>query len=151
MREIKVETTIEATAEEVWAVLVDAASYPSWNPFVKRLEGELRAGERLEVRIEPEEWKPMTLRPTVLVVDASRELRWLGHLLVRGLFDGEHSFTIEEDGPGRVRIVHAERFTGVLVAFMGGKLTNDRAIARSFRAMNEALAEQVAARRSKAA
>jgi hypothetical protein len=36
----------------------------------------------------------MTFRPTVLNAETNRELRWLGHLLAPGLFDGEHSFTI---------------------------------------------------------
>jgi len=37
----------------------------------------------------------MTFRPTILKAEPNRELRWLGHLLVPGLFDGEHIFTIE--------------------------------------------------------
>ena len=151
MRVIKVETPIEATAEEVWAVLTDTPSYPSWNPFVRHVEGDLEVGERIAVRIEPEDWNGMDMTPKLLVVDAPRELRWVGHLWVKGIFDGEHSFTIETDGPGRVRLVHAERFSGALVFLMRRKLTQDGGLARSFAAMNRAVAEQVRARRSQVA
>ena len=151
MREIRVGTEIESTADEVWAVLTDIPSYPSWNPFVRHIEGPLEVGVTLAVRIEPEDWNGMDITPKVLVADAPRELRWLGHLWVPGIFDGEHSFTIEEVGPGRVRLVHAERFSGALVWLMRKKLTQDGGLARSFAAMNTAVAEQVRARRSQVA
>jgi hypothetical protein len=44
--------------------------------------------------------RPTTFRPRVLEAEPARRLRWLGHLLVPGLFDGEHRFTIEPAGPG---------------------------------------------------
>ena len=79
----------------------------------------------------------MTFRPTVLVVEPERELRWLGHLLVPGLFDGEHQFEIHSLGPGRVRFVQQERFTGVLVPLFARNL--DAHTLPGFNAMNAAL------------
>jgi len=38
----------------------------------------------------------MTFRPTILKAEPERELRWLGRLLLPGLFDGEHVFEIEQ-------------------------------------------------------
>ena len=37
----------------------------------------------------------MTFRPEVLRCEPGRELRWLGHFLVPGLFDGEHAHLLE--------------------------------------------------------
>ena len=48
----------------------------------------------------------MTFEPTVLNAEKPRELRWLGTLLIRGLFDGEHVFRIESVDESRVRFVH---------------------------------------------
>lgn len=45
----------------------------------------------------------MTFRPTVLVAEPDRELRWRGRLLVPGLLDGEHAFVVEPRGDGGVR------------------------------------------------
>jgi hypothetical protein len=117
LRELQASIEIETGPERVWEVLTDGAAYPDWNPFIRRLEGELEPGGRLEVRIEPPDRRAMTFRPRVLAVEPNRELRWLGSLLFRGLFDGEHAFRIEPVGPTRVRFVQRERFTGVLVPF----------------------------------
>ena len=58
--------------------------------------------------------RPTTFRPRVLEAEPARRLRWLGHLLVPGLFDGEHRFTIEPAGPGRARVTQQETFRGLL-------------------------------------
>ena len=143
MRELRTEIEFEATTGEVWGVLSDLGAYPGWNPFLREIEGALGAGSKLRVRLQPEGERGITLRPTVLVAEPGRELRWLGHLLVPGIFDGEHRFEIEEAGPGRVRFTQSERFGGVLLPLMWKRL-RDGGTAKGFLAMNEALARRVA-------
>ncbi len=53
----------------------------------------------------------MTVRPRILISEPGRELRWRGHLLLPGLFDGEHIFIIEPLVAGGVRIIQREIFT----------------------------------------
>jgi hypothetical protein len=137
MKEIHTEIEINAPAKTVWRVLTDFAAYPDWNPFVRRVEGEVRVGARLHVDIQPSGGKGMSFRPTVLVADPNRELRWLGRLWLPGLFDGEHSFSIEPLVEGQVRFVQRERFGGLLVPFLSKML--DRDIRRGFEEMNRAL------------
>ena len=72
-------------------------------------------GEQIEVMLQPSGMAGMVFRPTILSIKPDRELRWLGHLLVPGLFDGEHIFTIEPLGANRVRFIQYERFTGMQV------------------------------------
>ena len=79
----------------------------------------------------------MLFSPTVLVAEPSRELRWLGHLWFPGLFDGEHSFSIEPLGEEHVRFVQRERFKGLLLPFLSKML--DRDTRRGFEEMNRAL------------
>lgn len=130
-------------------MLADLPAYGEWNPFMKKIDGEPRAGAKLEVRMEPEGERAMTFRPTVLTAEPGRELKWLGHLLVPGLFDGEHRWLIEEIELGRVRFTQSERFGGILVPLLWKKL-RDGGTAKGFRAMNEALARRVAELRRKA-
>lgn len=111
---------IEAAADEVWSVLTDFDSYPEWNPTILSSKGEARVGARLTNQYREEGGGSATLRPRVLVADPERELRWLGHLFVPRIFDGDHRFLIEKIGPGRVRLTQAEKLSGVLVLFMRG-------------------------------
>ena len=143
MKELHSEIEINAPAQRVWEVLTDFASYPRWNPFIRRASGVPRTGERLEVRMEPSGSRGITLRPEVLNAETNHELRWLGHLFVRGLFDAEHSFTIEPLGETRVRFVQREDFRGLLVPLFSGAL--DRDTRRGFEEMNRALKERAEA------
>ena len=140
MRELRREIEVEAPPGRVWAVVIDFAAYPDWNPFIRRISGELLEGARLEVRIEPPEARATTFRPTVRAVEANRELRWLGRLLVPGIFDGEHSLRIEPLDGGRSRFVQSERFSGVLVGLVKGTLAKTEA---GFEQMNTALKRRV--------
>ena len=141
MREISTEIEINAPAGSVWTVLTDFQRYPEWNPFIPDAQGDVREGARLRVRIEPPGGRGMTFRPTVRRVREDRELRWLGHLFVPGLFDGEHIFELESAGEGTTRFVQRERFKGILVPILWGSLeTNTR---RGFEEMNAALKARV--------
>jgi hypothetical protein len=137
MKELHSEIEIQASAERVWQVLTDFISFPQWNPFIRRASGIVQAGERLEVNIQTSGANGMTFRPTVLIAEPNRELRWLGHLLIPGLFDGEHIFTIEQLGAHRVHFVQREIFTGLLVPFFARRLDTDTR--RGFEEMNHAL------------
>jgi hypothetical protein len=148
MRELRFEIEFEGTPEDAWAVLTDLPAHPRWNPFITEIEGELRVGARLDVRLQPVDERAMTFHPRVLVVEPTRELRWIGKVLLPGVFDGEHRFLIEDLGAGRVRFVQSERFRGILVPFLWRRL-RDGGTAAGFRAMNEALARRVAERHAR--
>ncbi len=137
MKEIRTEIDIEASAGRVWDSLTDFPAFPDWNPFIRRISGEPKVGTKLEVLMQSSGTRGMTFRPTVMKVERDRELRWLGHLGVPGLFDGEHIFEIEDLGPKRVRFVQRERFRGILVPLLSRSL--DRDAKRGFEEMNQAL------------
>ena len=126
----------------MWAQLTDTAGYGEWNPFLRRVSGELREGARLVVDITPPGGRAMTFKPTVLSADAERELRWLGRLGVPGIFDGEHSFRLERLADGGTRFVQAERFRGVFVGLFGATLEKTRL---GFEQMNQALKQRAEA------
>jgi hypothetical protein len=136
MREIRTEIEIDAPAARVWDVLTDVAAYDEWNPFIRHLGGELREGSRLRATIAPPGGRATTFTPSVTDLQPRRRLAWLGHLGVRGIFDGEHIHEIEELEQGRTRYVQRERFTGALVPFVGGML---RKTEDGFRLMNAEL------------
>ena len=100
--ELHTEIEINASSEAVWNLLTDTSRFPEWNPFIRRLQGELKAGQKLVVFIQPSGTRGMEFKPVVLKVEPNKELRWLGRLILPGLFDGEQIFQIEPVGGGRV-------------------------------------------------
>jgi len=134
--ELHTEIQINAPPERIWRILTDFASYPAWNPFIRRGSGKLEKGEQLEVYLQPEGAGGMTVRPRVLTAEPGRELRWRGHLLFPGLFDGEHIFIIEPLVAGGVRFIQREIFTGLFVPLLAHKL--DTETRRGFEDMNHA-------------
>lgn len=140
MKELRTEIKINASADIVWKILTDLKAYSEWNPFIKHIEGTVSEGERLVARIEPPGGKPMTFKPVVLKAVHAKEFRWLGHLLMPGIFDGQHIFEIEEIGPKQVRLIHREEFRGLLVPLLWKSL--DTKARLGFEAMNNALKER---------
>jgi hypothetical protein len=139
MRRIETAIDIAASPDRVWAALIDFAAYPDWNPFIRRLQGEAGTGARLAVTIEPPGGRALTFKPRVLIAQPGRELRWLGHFILPGLFDGEHSFRLEPTATG-CRLHQDETFRGLLVGLLSAALENT---ARGFEAMNAALKQRV--------
>jgi hypothetical protein len=136
-KQLHAQIDIHATPQRVWQVLTDLDTYPQWNPFMTRAAGNPRPGQRLRIRLQPVGGRAMTFRPTVLEAAPGRQLRWLGHLLVTGLFDGEHTFTIQPLGHGQVRLVQQEDYRGLLVPLLTASL--DRRTLPAFQQMNQAL------------
>jgi hypothetical protein len=116
-KEIKSQIIINASPEKVWAVLVDFENYPNWNTFIRSISGEVKVGNIIKAHIQPPEGKGMTFKPKVLVYNTNEELRWIGHLLFPGLFDGEHVFELMDNGNGTTIFIQRENFRGILVPF----------------------------------
>ena len=133
-KEIKTEILILAKPEKVWEILTAVEHYPNWNPFIKSVVGEVKAGNKITVNIVPPEEKGMTFKPKVLTFEANKELSWIGRLLFPGLFDGEHKFELTDNGNGTTTFRQSEKFTGVLVGLLNVENTK-----KGFESMNERL------------
>ena len=140
MKQLHTEVLIEASPEQVWAVLTDFARYSEWNPFLVRAAGVPDQGQRLSVRLAPPGGRQITIKPVLTDVTTARVLEWWGHLGVRGIFDGRHRFELHPAGTG-TRLVQSETFTGALVPLFARSL--DRGTAAGFALMNAALKARV--------
>jgi hypothetical protein len=141
-QELRSEIEIDAAPSAVWATLMDFERYGAWNPFVVRIAGDRTMGSRLEVRLEPPGGRGIHLTPTVTEAVEGRRFGWLGHLGVRGIFDGAHRFEIEPLPDGRTRFIQSEHFAGILVPLARRSLLT-KTLA-GFAAMNRALAARLA-------
>jgi len=138
-KEIHTEILIHATPDAVWNVLTGFDNYPQWNPFIRWVKGKVEPGKSIEVRLTPPGWKGMTLKPKVLRFDTNKELRWLGHLLIPGLFDGEHVFRLIDNRNGTTSFTQSESFRGLLVPLFKNML--EKNTRNGFIQMNEKLKE----------
>lgn len=134
---------INATPDKVWKVFTDFTAYPGWNPFVKSFKGQPQQGGNIEVLLQLPGSKPMTFKPTVLQYEENKELRWIGKLFIPYLFDGEHTFTLTDNGDGTTTFQQYENFRGILIPFMKKMLEVNTL--NGFRLMNEALKARVEA------
>ncbi|MCL2588218.1 MAG: SRPBCC domain-containing protein [Oscillospiraceae bacterium] len=141
LKEIKTQIVINASPNKVWSALTDFKRYPEWNPFILHVEGDVKEGSRIKIRVKPAESKIMTFKPTVLKMEPKKELRWLGSLVFKGLFDGEHSFELIDNDNGTTTFIHAERFSGI---FVGRFNTSNTKI--GFELMNDRLKELIETR-----
>ena len=140
MRELNTEIEINASAERVWQMLTDFEAYPQWNPFIRSIEGKPEPNSKLKIFIQASGAGGMKFSPTVLTAEPPKELRWLGSLLIRGVFDGEHILTIEPLAENRIKFVQREKFSGLLVPLFWSSLDTDTR--RGFNEMNAALKER---------
>jgi hypothetical protein len=137
MHRLETSIDINATAARVWSLLMDFSAYERWNPFVRSIEGKPKVGQALNVYVQPPGASGMRFHPIVLTAEPNRELRWKGKLLLPGLFDGEHYFTLEPKSESELTFRQGEVFTGLLVPLFRRSL--DGSTKQGFVAMNEAL------------
>jgi hypothetical protein len=121
----------------VWHVLTDFRRYPEWNPFMRRVAGEAARRAELEVLIQPDGARALMLRPRIVTFRPPRELRWRWLARLPGMFVGEQRFVVEHIDSSRSRLIHENRFRGLLVPFVRRLL--DGPVTRSFEATGLAL------------
>ena len=140
MKEIFSEIEINASAEKVWDILTDFDALSEWNPFIKSIEGNLKMDERFKVFLQLPDSKGMTFKPKCLKAEKNKELRWIGHMLFPGLFDGEHIFIIESVEENKVRFIQRELFRGIFTTLIMKSIGEKTKL--GFEAMNRALKER---------
>jgi hypothetical protein len=134
--EITTQIEIKANPNSIWQTLTDFENYSKWNPFIKKVEGDVKVGNYLNIEVDG-----MKFKPEVLVYNESKEFRWIGKLFFKGLFEGEHKFEIIQNDNGTSTFVQSEKFRGILVPLFKKKLNSNTK--NGFANMNQKLKERV--------
>ena len=141
MKELKTEIIINAAQEKVWQVLTNFNEYPQWNPFIIYIDGKLREGASLTTKML-QSGKEHQFKPTITRLKEKEQLEWLGRLPLN-FFNGNHYFYLESLNPGQTRLMHGERFSGLLSGLILKKIGEETL--RGFQRMNLALKERAEA------
>lgn len=139
-KELRTETVIHANSSRIWEILMDFNSYANWNPFMISMNGNQAAGSTLNVKLQLPDGMGMTMRPKVIVVKDNQEFRWKGHLLIPGLFDGEHIFELRENNDNTTTFIQRELFSGILIPLFRNLIDVKTRI--GFEAMNKQLKDK---------
>ena len=142
-RSVSIRTSIHihGSPETVWNVLTNFEEYPSWNPFMKSIQGDLTLGESLDVTVQSPGSTPTSFSPKIIAIERHTYFEWLGQFLVPGLFDGRHSFELVPQDDGTTLFIHKEQFSGWLVPFLASDLSTKTKT--GFALMNQALKDTV--------
>ncbi len=111
MRFYESESHVDAEPAEVWSVLVDAASWPSWDSGVESVDGTVALGNRITIRsaVAPGRSFPVT----VSTFEPPHRLVFTGGMPL-GLFRGVRTYTLTaENGGTRFRM--REEYTGPML------------------------------------
>ena len=85
--------------------------------------------------------KKSSFSPVIRAFIEPKEFRWLGHMMIPGVFDGEHIFLIRAEDDGTSTLVQRENFKGFLakpvLKMIGEKVRT------GFEEMNQALKMRV--------
>lgn len=116
MRVYSAETTINASADDIWRILTDGQAYPEWDPGMVRVEGAFAPGEKISffTKLSPDRAFPVT----VTGFTPSKKMVLTGGMPL-GLFKSERTHSLTAEGDGRTRFTTREEFSGPLLPLFG--------------------------------
>ena len=115
MKHFGASADINASAETIWSILTDAASYPEWDPNMVKLEGTVAAGETVTAHTK---LSSRAFPAQVSVFEPNKKMVWSSGMPL-GLFKGARTFTLEAQGEDATRVTVEETFTGLLMPIFG--------------------------------
>ncbi len=122
MKQYHTSIKINASVNKVWEELTNFKEYPSWNPIVGKLEGEMKEGSKISTFIVP---LKKTYFPVLKKYKENQELLWIGTQGSRHLISAEHYYRLKSISDTETELEHGEYFTGLLSHFLSKKLVSE--------------------------
>ena len=101
---------IRADASTIWSLLTNANDFPRWNSMVTSVEGQIREGEQLRVRVPGTD---RVFTPRVSDVVPEQRMTWTGGF--SPVFKGVRTFELRSRPDGSTDFRMEERFSGLLL------------------------------------
>ena len=110
MKEFRTSIVIRSTPAKIWAILTDAAAYPSWNATVTKVDGTIALGKKVTVHAKISPGQAFPVR--VAEFTPEKRMLWRGGMPLGFLFKGERTFTLTPQNASNVEFTMHEIFTG---------------------------------------
>jgi len=119
MKKYQAATKITAPPQKIWDILVDATSYPAWDPGMVRVEGRLALGEKVKffTKFSPDQ----AFAVKVTAFEPGKKMVLTGGLPL-GLFKSERTHTLTPAEAGQTTFHTEEIFSGLLLPIFGRSL-----------------------------
>lgn len=137
-KHISTEIILNAPVNKAWAELVDFSKYPDWNPFIRKISGDIKKGNTIEVTFQIQGSDPVVFTPEIKKIEENNILQWEGRLFLPGIFTGRHTFQLIKIGPYKTKLIQKEDFNGMLVPFFNYDSTT-----KGFNLMNQQLKKRI--------
>lgn len=105
---------ISATAESVWAILIDFNSWQEWNPSVPSIRGDAQLGSTVKLTLAMPGRPSAKVKAKLTELVPERRLCWHGNVGGDWLFAGTREFELDPQPDGTVLFTHVEDVTGLL-------------------------------------
>lgn len=112
MKRFAAKTTIRATPEKVWSLLINVGDWPRWNTTVTDVKGTVAVGNKVAVWVKIAPGQAFPVKVTTL--DAPRRMVWRGGMPIAALFKGERTYTLTPKGDAEVDFSMEEVYDGLL-------------------------------------
>lgn len=109
---------INAPVEKVWSTLTNLNEYGIWNIFITNVQGLFKVGDVLNIQIHLLGKENQKYKVLITEIEEFKKFSWLGHFFITGLIDGTHTFELVKLNDSSTKLIHREKFSGILVPFV---------------------------------
>ncbi|MCB0034736.1 MAG: SRPBCC domain-containing protein [Anaerolineales bacterium] len=136
MKKYSASTHIQASPQQIWAILIDPTNYPEWDPGMVRIEGQLALGEKVKffTKFSPER----AFAVKITGFEAGQKMVLTGGMPF-GLFKSERTHTLTPQPSGGTLFHTEEIFSGLLLPIFGRSLPD---LSASFEAFAQGLKQR---------
>lgn len=135
-KSVYAETTIPASPQSVWAVLIDLERYPKWNPAFSSAVGDLVTGGQMKYQFVQDENTSYEVPATIVQVEPNRLLIQQGGMA--GVITYRHEYRLEPVKDGTLLQI-SEDYRGAYVPFW-----STAPVERAYQRVADALRDRVA-------
>jgi hypothetical protein len=129
---------IRTNASDIWSLLTDAEGFPRWNSTVASIEGQIREGEKLRLRVPGTD---RVFTPKVSGVVPGERMTWTGGFAP--LLKGVRNFALRPRPDGSTDFTMEERFSGLMLPLVMGSLPDFGPVFTSYANDLKSAAERV--------
>lgn len=113
-----IRATIQASPDEIWKLLTDAAAFPRWNSTVTSIEGKIAEGQTLKLKVPSAPSR--VFKPKVSAVAPGRSMVWSDGMAP--MFRGVRTFELTPNPDGSTEFLMREELSGLMLPMIKGSL-----------------------------